>query len=383
MRILFQYYSGGGGGLANFTMLLQAYLRQFPEDHITIVCSDKSTLQRLQCESNVDVIKIREGRAKELMRFWLGSVGLNKMAKRTRADVIWSLNLGTYIKSKVPTVLSLNNAHQVYPKGVKTAHPGGSLRVFFLRFFFRLSLRAADGIIVQTPLMAKYVLALCGEKYPVGVIPKSVEADHDVVFEELPILIINRLNRSSVRPEINWLYVATLTPHKNHLVIIRAFEMLRGRGKVHRLVLTIDEEAAIQLGGDSARLLINEGLLIALGWVNKSQLKSLYLNCDGCVMPSVLESLSSSHLEAMEWKLPQVVADLPYARDLCGEAAIYVNPYDAGQWAGAIESLFEDQALRKRLIEEGSKRMKQFPANWVECAERTRLFLSSIRLNQS
>jgi len=379
MRILFQYYSGGGGGLANFTMLLQAYLRRFPEDHITIVCSDKSTLQRLQCESNVDIIRIREGRFKELVRLWLGGVGLNKMAKRTRADIVWSLNLGAYTKSKVPTVLSLNNAHQVYPKEVNATHPGGIFRVLFLRFFFRLSLRAADGIIVQTPLMAKYALALCGEKYPVGIIPKSVEMDHDVTFEELPVFIKNKLDRGSARPKINWLYVATPTPHKNHLVIIRAFEMLRNRGGTHRLVLTIDEETAIRLGGGSVRQLIDDGLLVALGWVNKTHLRSLYAYCDGCVMPSVLESLSSSHLEAMEWKVPQIVADLPYARDLCGDAAVYVNPYDAEQWVGAIEGLSEDQVLRMQLVEEGSKRMRQFPASWIECAERTRVFLSSIR----
>jgi len=226
--------------------------------------------------------------------------------------------------------------------------------------------------------MAKYVLGLLGERYPVGIIPKSVEVDHDVVFEELPIPIRNRLNRCSARPEVNWLYVATPTPHKNHLILIRAFEMLRGRKEAHRLVLTIDEATAVQLGGESARQLIDAGLLVALGWINKSHLRSLYSNCDGCVMPSVLESLSSSHLEAMEWKVPQIVADLPYARDLCGEAAVYVNPYDAEQWVGAILSLSEDQALKKRLIEEGSKRMKQFPASWTECAERTRLFLSSI-----
>ncbi|WP_164547789.1 glycosyltransferase [Variovorax beijingensis] len=375
---MFQYYSGGGGGLANFALLLQAYLHRFPEDHITIVCSDNSSLRQLKFASNADVILIREGRFKELTRLWLGCVELNSIAKRTRADIIWSLNLGTYIKSKIPTVLSLNNAHQVYPKEDTKTHPGGGLRVFLLRLFFRLSSRAAHGIIVQTPLMAKYVIDRCGKNYPVGIVPKAVEVDRDVGFEPLPAHITDRLDRRSVMREINWLYVATSVPHKNHAVVIQAFQILKNQGKKHRLVLTIDEESAIQWGGDSARQLIREGSLVALGWINKVHLKSLYAKCDACLMPSVLESLSSSHLEAMEWGLPQIVADLPYARDLCGDAAVYVNPYDAEQWARAAERLSEDGVLQKRLVSEGRKRMSEFPESWTECAERIRLFFNSI-----
>lgn len=381
MRIVFQYYSGGGGGLANFALLLQAYLRRFPEDHITIVCSDKSILQKIGCEPNADVILIRESRMKELVRLWLGCVGLNSIAKQVQADVIWSLNIGTYFKSKVPTVLSLNNAHQIYPVEATRTHPGSPFRVFLLRFFFRLSSRAADGIIVQTPLMAKYVSALCGSEYPVEIIPKSVEADRDIVFEPLPDHIDNRLAYCSNGGNARWLYVATDTPHKNHAIIIRAFQILRSKGAQHCLVLTIDEESAIRWGGDAARELIGNGSLVALGWIDKVHLKALYANCDACVMPSVLESLSSSHLEAMEWGVPQIAADLPYARDLCGDAAIYVDPDDAERWAYAIQNLAADKELKKKLVKAGRRRMKNFPDSWIECAERTRSFLSSISLN--
>ncbi len=379
MRIVFQYYSGGGGGLANFALLLQAYLERFPEDHITIVCSNKSTLQQLGGAPNVEVIGLREGRFKELVRLWLGCVGLNNIAKKAQADIVWSLNLGTYVKGQIPAVLSLNNAHQIYPRAVTKTHPGSRFRVVLLRLFFRLSSRAASGIIVQTSLMSKYVADLCGEKYPIAIVPKAVEAEQDVAFESLPPDIVSRLDRHPIAVDFNWLYVATSVPHKNHAVIIRAFEILKNRGKNHRLILTIDEEAAINWGGDSARRLIRDGHLLALGWVNKTHLRSLYANCDACVMPSVLESLSSSHLEAMEWGLPQIVADLPYARDLCGEAAIYVDPHDAERWAHAIEFLSGNRSLQSQLIAEGRERMSKFPASWTECAERIRLFLASIK----
>ena len=63
-------------------------------------------------------------------------------------------------------------------------------------------------------------------------------------------------------------------------------------------------------------------------------------------MPSHLESLSSAHLEAMQWGRPQITADLPYARDLCGPAALYVPVDDWNAWRREIERLRDDEPLR-------------------------------------
>jgi len=377
MRILFQYYSGGGGGLANFILLLHAYLRQFPGDHITIVCSTDSELRRFSECSNVTIIPIQSKNFKEFKRLWLGCFGLNMYARKYKADIVWSLNLGHYLKIQQPSVLSLNNAHQVYPKAVMRLHPGGPIKAMLLRFFFRASARSSNGMIVQTRLMKKYVENLRGLEARVAVIPKAVENVKDVVPEPLYPALLSQINECHVTFNKycgNWLYVATALPHKNHEVLFRAFDLLRRRGRNHRLILTIDESSALQIGGRVVAELLQSGNLILIGWVNKEQLKSLYNSCDGCVMPSVLESLSSSHLEAMEWGIPQITCDLPYARDLCGDAAIYVDPHSEEDWADAIERLNEDKNLGKRLVAAGLTRMQLFPRTWDECASRIREF---------
>lgn len=381
MRILFQYYSGGGGGLANFILLLQAYLRRFPEDHIIIVCSADSQLNQFSGRSNVTIIPIQNGKFKEFKRLWLGYFGLNMYANKYKADIVWSLNLGHYIKIQLPSVLSLNNAYQVYPKDVIRLHPGGPIRAMLLRFFFKASAKSSNGVIVQTGLMKKYVADLCDQKAMIAVIPKAVENGRDVVPEPLcPALLsqMNQYNTASKKFDGSWLYVATALPHKNHEVLFRAFNLLRRRGKNHRLILTIDESSALQVGGGIVHELIQSGNLIPIGWINKEQLKSLYESCNGCVMPSVLESLSSSHLEAMEWGIPQITCDLPYARDLCGDAAIYVDPHSEEAWADAIERLNEDENLKKRLVDAGRTRMQLFPRTWDECADRIREFFINI-----
>lgn len=380
MRILFQYFSGGGGGLSNVILLLKSYVCEFPKDHLIIVCSEDSELQQLSVFTNVTMVGVPKGRFKEWTRLMLGVNGLRKFAKQYKADIVWSLNLGSYIKLHVPILLGLNNAHQVYPWEVTRFHPGSRLRVALLRFFFRLSLRVADAALVQTDLMAEYLNNLSFAPKDVFVVPKTVEIGVYAQASNLPLDLIEKLESSKKNGFRVWLYVSTAMPHKNHRVLLEAFSELSKRGCADCLVLSITQEEAISIGGADVLALLADGRLILTGWIKKEHLRAIYSACDACVMPSLLESLSSSHLEAMEWERPQIVADLPYARDLCGDAAVYVDVNDASSWASAIQKVGADVVFQEKLIEEGRRRISNFPNNWNECSQEIRkifLFLIS------
>lgn len=378
MRVLFQYLSGGGGGLSNVILLLGAYAREFSEDELIVVCSEGSDLSRLSSHSNVKLVFVPDGRVKEWTRFRFGFVGLRRLVEEYRADVVWSMNIGAYRKLPVPNLLALHNAYQVYPWGITRLHPGSPLRVAVLRYFFRLSLRVADGALLQTPLMADYLRRTPGAPSRIFVVPKAVESGDDVCRAELPRELADRISQVRHEGRRLWLYVAAAIPHKNHKVALDALDQLVSRGARDCLVLTISAQDAIAYGGERVATLLSEGRLIATGWVGKMHLHALYDACDGCLMPSLLESLSSSHLEAMEWSKPQIVADLPYAHDLCGDSAIYVQADSSSAWADAIEALASNPELQARLIVSGKKRISEFPETWSECARRIRQCLTSL-----
>jgi glycosyltransferase involved in cell wall biosynthesis len=132
--------------------------------------------------------------------------------------------------------------------------------------------------------------------------------------------------------------------------------------------LTLSEAEIINLAGEIGYKLIRNSHIIPLGWVQKQYLKAVYDTCDACVMPSILESLSSAHLEAMQWKKPQVCSDLPYAHDLCGDAALYASPNDVDVWRQQMSKLKNDTILQQSLIQKGLKRMEAFPQSWEEVA---------------
>jgi len=383
MRILFQYLTGGGGALSNIILLLQAISQQYPQDHMDIVCSSSSELRTLDTSSNIDVIIYDRGFHQEFDRALLGFGGISKIAIERHADIVWSLNLGSYVRTSVPQVLSVNNPHQVYPWEVTRYHPDNSFSVAALRWFFRKSLRVSDGVIVQTPVMAEYIKKISGAPKLIEIVPKAVENEADVMFESLPCSIQTILEEGLGTQTFTFLYVSTYTPHKNHKTLIDAFGILSDEGVNARVVFTISLNELIAFGGEMARRLVESGHLLPVGWTGKAYLRSLYDACDACLMPSVLESLSSAHLEAMQWGKPQITSDLPYARDLCSAAAVYVSAEEPVEWAGKIKEFISDNALRLKLAEAGHERMKHFPATWAEAAHKVHAFLEQAVSNKN
>lgn len=367
MRIMFQYLYGGGGALSNIIMLLQAIARCYPEDSIDVVCSPDSGLNKLGTLPNVSIVHFGEERRQEWHRMRLNGYRLRSLARARKADVLWSLNLSSYIPVGIPTVLSINNPHQVYPIEVTRFHPRNAVAVRALRSLFRLALRRSDAAITQTELMKQYV-GTWAPDLPIHVIPKAVENADESKAAPLPPEIQARLApRTAARP-FTFLFVSTNSPHKNHVILIEAFDVLRRRGVDARVMLTLDDEQIEQIGRAMAKELIASGHVIPVGWVEKRYLRAFYDEADACVMPSILESLSSAHIEAMQWGKPQITADVPFAHDICGDAAIYVDAHAANAWADAVELLMNDPARRAELVRNGRVRMAMFPESWDTCA---------------
>lgn len=359
-------------------LLLKAFVKKFPNDSLDILCSASSDLQQLAGFQNINVFTFSRTRFGEFDRLMLGFKYIDRIAKKRQADVVWSLNLGMYFKTNLPQVLSVQNAHQVYPWDFARYHPGNKLHLACLRRFFRRSLKVSDGVIVQTPIMREYVKNTHGSPGLIEVVPKAVENLSDLDFRSLPSSLRNRLSAGQYKNRLTLLYVSTFIPHKNHLVLVKALKILSLEKFRVRVIFTIRPDALISLAGKEAKKLIEKGYILPVGWIEKEHLKALYDYCDACLMPSLLESLSSAYLEAMQWGKPQIVSDLRFARDVCSNSAIYADPEDAADWADKIKRLNFDLDLRFRLKTAGHARIKSFPPTWADVSAKIHRFLEKV-----
>lgn len=108
------------------------------------------------------------------------------------------------------------------------------------------------------------------------------------------------------------------------------------------------------------------------GYMYGSDLEELYTNAMAYVLPSEVEGLSISLLEAMAFGLPVVVSDIPGNVEALGNpAAGIVYPLrDREALAGALLRLKESAALRSRLGEMAVARVRQ-AYDWEVIADRT------------
>ena len=89
---------------------------------------------------------------------------------------------------------------------------------------------------------------------------------------------------------------------------------------------------------------------------------SLYKQCDGLLMPTLLESFSGTYVEAMYHQLPIFTSDIDFASGVCKDSAFYFNPFDE---VDILNKLLLDKEAQEKKVAEGIKVLNEL-LNWNE-----------------
>ena len=146
--------------------------------------------------------------------------------------------------------------------------------------------------------------------------------------------------------------LAIRRPGVYHLTMTAGFERLLAGANPHCPSLRQDRRIFDHLAA--------LGATTDLGSVPYEDLPGVYREADIFVFPSYTESFGHPLVEAMASGLPVVAADVPVNREMCGEAALYVAPFDSVALAEAIERLAADPARRRAMRGRGLERARFF-----------------------
>ena len=169
---------------------------------------------------------------------------------------------------------------------------------------------------------------------------------------------LKRLGRLVARDSaLRLFYPASNYPHKNHSFL----QALSGEGAsalpVDRLILTISKAT-------------NPNPLISwidcVGILDISHVLDLYSSVDAIVFLSKAESYGLPLVEAMWVGLPIICPDLPYARALCGDDAIYFDVKSVESFCAAIVELHN--RLGRGWWPNWSFPLARIPQNWDQVA---------------
>jgi glycosyltransferase involved in cell wall biosynthesis len=110
-----------------------------------------------------------------------------------------------------------------------------------------------------------------------------------------------------------------------------------------------------------------------LGSVGRETMCELFSNCYAYVLPSVMEGLSISLLEALSYGACIITTDIPENLEVVDSTGLTFTPGDAGALQSALRRVLDDPAEAERLRARARERAASLP-DWDEVARRTEDF---------
>lgn len=137
------------------------------------------------------------------------------------------------------------------------------------------------------------------------------------------------------------LYLGRLVPEKCPDLLVRAFKSVKTD---KRLVIAGPLFDADEYHRQLRELAAEDGRILFAGFVNGAVLQELFSNAYVYVLPSKLEGMPLSLLEAMSYGCCCVAADIPECREALGSQGILVDPGDERQLQETLQRLVDNPA---------------------------------------
>jgi len=239
----------------------------------------------------------------------------------------------------------------------------------YARVMMRMSARRSRRVLTVSQASKDDIL------HYLGVPAAKVEVIYNALDERLALVPtpdeVDRVRQRFLLTSPFILYAGNIKPHKNVDRLIEAFSILRRRGVEDVKLLIIGDEISKY---PNLRRLVHRFQLHQhvrfLGFVPDATLAVLYRLASVFVFPSLYEGFGLPPLEAMAAGTPVITSNVSSLPEVVGDAALLIDPMDAGAIANAIERVLNEPRLQAELVRKGAERIKAF--SWERSVARVR-----------
>jgi len=290
-------------------------------------------------------------------RTWERYVSYPRLAAQRGGDInIIATETYSHLLFALPRDRTIVVCHDVHP--LRDDVPGG-LNVALYRARFRLSLhflRAAWRVVTVSENTRRELLAHCSFLRPerVVAIPSGINEDWKRVEDRGAIQAFRAQHGLGNRRIV--LNVGNDVWYKNVARAVNGFGGLTDRDLVfvHVGSLTAPTKAQMEEYGADR--------FVHLQNLSDDTLRLLYSTAELLVFPSLSEGFGWPPLEAMACGCPVIASDRGSLPEVCGDAALTVNP-DADSIAAAMRQLLDSPQLRADLVRRGAPQVARFSWN--------------------
>lgn len=235
----------------------------------------------------------------------------------------------------------------------------GRFASWYLRMGEKVAARFADEIIVLSENVQNYFMETYGRK--TVFIPNGVSDAENVSACEIT-------ERYGLKKDEYILFLSRLVPEKGLKYLVEAFGDVKTDKK---LVIAGGASDAKDFESELKTMAAEDERILFTGFVQGRLLEELYSNAYLYVLPSDLEGMPLSLLEAMSYGNCCLISDLPECASVVGECGVQFPQKDVQALREQLQALCDTPATVETYREKTKKHFADSPYNWNEAVRRT------------
>lgn len=261
----------------------------------------------------------------------------------------------------VPTVVTIHDLSYFY-------YPDEFLKkdLYQLKNWTKYSVEKAQKIIAVSTTTKKDLIKFYQ-------IPETkIDIVHNGFYSVIPSESRRKVGRSREISKIEKpyiLYVGTIQPRKNLIILIEAFNLLLKEKPEYSLIIAGKKGWLYQPIFQKVKELNLEDKIIFTGYIIDEEKTELCANASLFVLPSLYEGFGIPILEAMNFGCPVIASSTSSLPEIGEDACLYFDPKNANELKNKMIEVLANEFLRQQLINKGKKRVQLF--SWDKCGKQT------------
>ena len=253
--------------------------------------------------------------------------------------------------------------------GLISASAPSWLNTLYKHIISRMTFHIADHIICYTDIEKENIETL-------GIDPKKISVIHNGV--DITLFAPRDSEKNTYNKQILW--VGRYVTGKGVDYLIDAFSQVQKMIPETHLVLVGEgpEKKAIEFRIQNLNL---QSSVTIIDYQDNADLPEVYKKSDAFVLPSHMEGVPRTILEAMSCGIPVVTTNLSHLVEIIDGAGLVVPPKEPALLSDAILTILEDPSLAKNMGQRGREKIEQ-EYSWEDTVGKTIGLYESIIANR-
>jgi glycosyltransferase involved in cell wall biosynthesis len=333
-------------GIGWFTLeVVRGMVRDHPEHRFVLIGDRRYDVRSLEGD-NVEYITIPLRTIHPLLWHLWHERLLPGILRRCGADIFIAPDGMMPLRTNVPCIPVIHDLNHEHRPGDLPRRE----RRYYRRYFPRFARRAAR-VATVSRFSAEDIAATYGiNRDMIDVVPNGVAE----LFSPPAPGEAEATRREFAGGRPYFLFVSNFSPRKNVEAVISAYNIFRSRGGGDHLLLLAGRR--LYLTRELDRALDSSPYRSDVRFTGSSGrdvLRRLYGGAEALLFVPWLEGFGIPVVEAQRCGTPCILSDTTSLPEVSGGAALCVSPADAEAIADAMARLINDEALRRRLTQDG------------------------------